>query len=119
MGKTTLYHPVSLMVIRGGLEYCGVTSGRIRQTHVEPMLNQADYNIEIKKIEWYLTPMTSSQIMERIQGCFAADIVVLRIGFTLHALNRKTTQWIDIRCTANAPFDTTEEAEAESESLED
>jgi len=74
MGKKTLYHPVSLHVIRGAAEYCGWQFGKITQVNSEPDRGRARYRAEIVKI-----PPESANQSEMIQlndldNCFAADI---------------------------------------------
>jgi hypothetical protein len=115
MGKKTLYHPVSLNNIRGGIESAGISVGRIRQTSVDHLSNSATYNVELLKMSRYHQKLDSSMFMYGIEANFAGDVEVLRYGMTHHADGNKVTRWIDIRTTANAPFDTTEEAEASDE----
>lgn len=74
MGKTTLFHPVSLHVIRGAAEYCGWKFGKIVQTSNNPTDGWARYTAQIE-----ITParVENASPMERLndlRDCFAADI---------------------------------------------
>lgn len=74
MGKTTLYHPVSLLVIRGAAEYCGFKFGKIKQVRAFPDIQRASYNAEIVNFPegWDKKPFDAMQ--KALQNCFMDDI---------------------------------------------
>lgn len=76
MGKTTLYHPVSLHVIRGAAEYCGFKFGRIKQIRALPDIQFARYIAEIVSWPdgWEKQPLSVMQ--KKLQNCFMDDILV-------------------------------------------
>jgi len=76
MGKQTLFHPVSLYVIRGSLDRCGFTPGRVRR------VRQADDQIAHYWIKLLSVPLdcqhkSPRRIMAAVQSCFAEDITVI------------------------------------------
>jgi len=74
MGKTTLYHPVSLHVIRGAAEYCGWQFGKIVQLDSDPKRKTARYRAEIAKIAPEVESSPSMVMLNDLDNCFAADI---------------------------------------------
>jgi len=76
MGKTTLYHPVSLHVIRGAAEYCGFKFDKIHQLNGYPELKTARYNITVVGFPqgWDKQPLDIMQSM--LQECFMDDMRV-------------------------------------------
>jgi hypothetical protein len=88
VGKTTLYHPIPLSVIRGAAEYCGFKFAKIHQLHCFPDTGSARYNVEIVAFPkgWNKQP---HDIMQNVlQSCFMDDIRVRWLR-----LNRKD-QWM-------------------------
>lgn len=88
MGKTTLWHPIPLHVIRGAVEYCGFKFEKVDQLNVFPERGSARYNVTI--VEWPGTwnelPIDVMQTM--LQDCFMDDIRV-------HWLRRnRLDQWM-------------------------
>jgi len=88
MGKTTLYHPISLHVIRGAAEYCGFQFEKVHQLNSFPENHTALYNVTIVKFPkgWNKQPLDIMQSM--LQDCFMDDIRVHWLR-----LNRKD-QWM-------------------------
>lgn len=74
MGKTTLYHPVPLSVIRGAVEYCGWKFGRIVQTSSEPTEGWARYTAQITVIPSRVEGTSPMVMLNDLRDCFAADI---------------------------------------------
>jgi len=76
MGKATLYHPVSLHVIRGAAEYCGFKFETITQINGYPELKVARYNITVVgfPLNWDKQPLDIMQSM--LQECFMDDMRV-------------------------------------------
>jgi len=74
MGKTTLYHPVPLSVIRGAAEYCGWKFGKIVQTSCHPDEGWARYTAAVQLIPERCNKMTIAQTRADLSSCFAADI---------------------------------------------
>jgi hypothetical protein len=89
MGKKTLYHPVSTNVLRGALEYCGVTPGRIQQMSANRQTQSAVYRIYILHLpDGWLT----SGLMEAVsmlQSCFATDVVIVSANFYIDVVDRR------------------------------
>jgi len=79
MGATTLYHPVSLHVLRGAAEYCGWKLGKIKQTRSDFKHCEAVYEIEL--VSWPAQLATyGPQIMQKqLQHCFMDDIQVTNV----------------------------------------
>lgn len=83
MGKKTLYHPVSLHVIRGAAEYCGFQFGKIKQRWAVPETQQASYDLEIARMPGDLaTSGTLLRIHHDLQECFMDDIEVSWVHMT-------------------------------------
>jgi len=76
MGKTTLYHPVSLHVIRGAAEYCGWKFGKIKQISNTLSDGTARYTAEIKAVPQRLTDGDLKLMYFDLRECFAKDIEV-------------------------------------------
>jgi len=79
MGATTLYHPVSLHVIRGAMEYCGWKSGKIQQISSDFASTTARYKLEIADMPKKLSIYGAQIVAKQLQHCFAADITVNRV----------------------------------------
>jgi hypothetical protein len=95
MGKKTLYHPVSLHVIRGAAEYCGFTFGKLQQLHHFSAKESVRYNATILGVPpgWDLQPMDLMQA--QLQECFLDDIRVYwlrlnRLGYWMCHLQVQT-----------------------------
>jgi len=83
MGKKTLYHPVSLHVIRGAAEYGGFQFGTIKQKWNDPEKRTARYDVEIKKMPGDLMKKgTLLRIQYELQNCFMDDIRVHWVHMT-------------------------------------
>jgi len=76
MGKKTLYHPVSLHVLRGAAEYCGWQFGRLQQTKSDPTGLSATYKADIVKFPKHVQGMALSVMRYELQNCFNHDIRV-------------------------------------------
>lgn len=76
MGKKTLYHPVSLHVIRGAAEYCGFQFGKLKQMWSQPEELSARYEVTIQQIPPRFQDKSNSIIQEALQNCFMDDIRV-------------------------------------------
>jgi len=74
MGKTTLYHPVSLHVIRGAAEYCGWKFGKIKQVGAEKGEGWARYTAEIETVPKRLANDGPMAMLNDLRDCFAVDI---------------------------------------------
>ena len=91
MGKTTLYHPLSLHVIRGAAEYCGWKFKHIKQTSSDIDEGWARYTaqIEIMPKEVWRTSLDTMQ--QNLQSCFLDDIRIYYLRKT------RTGKWfVDI-----------------------
>jgi len=82
MGETTLYHPISLHVIRGAAEYCGWKFSKIAQIAVNPALGSALYECIIEQMPARLDTYGPSIIFKQLQHCFMDDIEVVKIWLT-------------------------------------
>jgi len=75
MGKTTLYHPLPLTVIRGAAEYCGFRFGRITQYYADKPNGCAIYNATITQMPGDLEQTGSLlRIHHDLQECFMDDV---------------------------------------------
>lgn len=75
MGKTTLYHPISLHVIRGAAEYCGFAFGKLKQLFSNAEEGRAVYSADIIKMPGNLMKEgTLLRIHHDLQECFMDDI---------------------------------------------
>lgn len=74
MGKTTLFHPVSLLVIRGAADYCGFKFGRIVQTHEDREANYARYTAELKSWPAKWDKSLPVVRLNMLRDCFMNDI---------------------------------------------
>lgn len=83
MGATTRIHPVGLYVIRGGLQYCGFSLGKLKQKAVSSSGYQASYEAEIVLLPPHLESQTDfTIIMGFMNDCFAKDIEVTEVWKT-------------------------------------
>jgi len=76
MGKTTLYHPVSLHVIRGAAEYCGFQFGKLKQLWSDPKKMTARYEATIQQVPALFADQSTMVIQNELQNCFMDDIRV-------------------------------------------
>lgn len=87
MGKVTLYHPISLHVIRGAAEYCGFKFSHIKQLYSEPDRQRARYNAQIVGFPSGWTNQPLPMMQNDLRRCFMDDIEV-------HWLRQnKSDQW--------------------------
>lgn len=80
MGKTTLFHPVSLQTIRGAAIQCGFVLSEIRQIAYSTEENEAFYRaiIVIAPVDFYDLSQENQKSM--LQECFLDDIAVSWVG---------------------------------------
>jgi hypothetical protein len=83
MGKKTLYHPVSVNVIRGQLEFHGITPGRLHQTWASFEKARATYRLQLDEMPKELWGKGVDAIADYVQGCFSSDVTVHRVWITL------------------------------------
>lgn len=81
MGKTTLFHPVSLNVIRGAAEYGGFRLGKITQMGFDPQTGTARYRTELVHIPSSLRDASNKSLADAFQSLFAADLTVTEVWF--------------------------------------
>ena len=105
MGKKTLYHPVSVNVLRGALEFCGIVPGRLVQLSSNFERAEACYRFEIVKLPKNLWGHNAAQLTEAVNGCFAADVQVESISINYSRIVKRSVTWIWIRCHAALPFE--------------
>jgi len=74
MGATTLYHPISLHVIRGAAEYCGFQFGKLKQLWNDPDLQIARYEATIQQVPATWVNESTMIIQDVLQNCFMDDI---------------------------------------------
>lgn len=74
MGATTLFHPVSLHVIRGAVEYCGWKFGKIVQTGLDNAEQVARYRVEIERIPPESQNQPEMIMLNDLDNCFSTDI---------------------------------------------
>lgn len=82
MGKKTLYHPVSLNVLRGAAEYGGFALGKFRQTKFDETTNVATYDAVITKIPTRLEQSNFKILAAHMNGLYASDVEVLQVWIT-------------------------------------
>jgi len=82
MGKTTLYHPVSLHVIRGAAEYCGFQFGKLKQLWSDPEKMTARYEATIQRVPAAWVNESPMIIQNELQNCFMDDIRVHWVHYT-------------------------------------
>lgn len=79
MPKRTLYHPVSIYVIRGSFEDGGFNVGRLRQVYGSKDLGKAGYIAELKSCPKSFLSLSPRVQINTINNCFASDIEVTSI----------------------------------------
>jgi len=94
MGKTSGYHPVSLHVIRGAAEFCGWKLGKIKRLTETPMLQSAEYRIEIEHQPRGAEGWPPKFYQRQLQHCFSDDIVVTQVELSTH---RKAYAYLRVR----------------------
>lgn len=76
MGKTTLYHPISLNVLRGSAEQGGWRFGKMRQVKNDPFTQEAYYMIEITKIPSDLKDKSDIWLRSVLETCYMQDVQI-------------------------------------------
>lgn len=84
MGATTLYHPISLHVIRGAAEYCGWKFGKIKQVTADKAKRLAIYHCTIERMPRAAAGWPIEIIRRQLQHCFMDDITVKKVWVTNH-----------------------------------
>lgn len=79
MGKITRYHPISLHVVRGAVEYCGFKFGALKQSASDPTGLTATYVAEVTKLRSDCKDRSLAYVKSELQQCFNADIKVLEL----------------------------------------
>lgn len=74
MGKTTLFHPVPLSVIRGAAEYSGWKFGRIERVSHDFEGGWARYTAQIEVMPQRVENVLPVVRLNDLRDCFAADI---------------------------------------------
>lgn len=82
MGKITLYHPVSLHVLRGALMYGGFTVGKFIQHNSNRDLQYATYEVEIKTWPDKIAQVSPELLKVHLNNCFASDVNFLQVWVT-------------------------------------
>ena len=83
MGKTTLYHPVSLLVIRGAAAFGGYRLGKLRQLAVDTQHGYAIYTTPLLHVPLDIVDLSLEQIANHFQSLFASDVEVLELSHSL------------------------------------
>jgi len=81
MGKYTLFHPVSLNILRGAAEWHGFKLTRINQTILKADRSGARYRVELE-VPTILLKDSVSSIKDCLQSCFMSDVSVLGLWHT-------------------------------------
>lgn len=79
MGKQTLYHPVSLAIIRGAAEYGGFKLGKMRQTWFDKDRGEASYTTTLESIPQDCQDAPLHAIRKALSGLFASDVDVISV----------------------------------------
>ena len=79
MGAKTGYHPVSLHVIRGAMEYMGFKAGKIKKIAEFPESEKAVYSMWIEKSPNGSDTWPLKTWRKQLQHCFMDDIRVTTI----------------------------------------
>jgi len=98
MGKRTLYHPVSLHVLRGALEYCGIKLGRLVQIGASLEEEKAYYRATIINMPDALRSYPTWDIAKELQECFAQDVTVLSVTSEYHVKRKNHTLTATLLC---------------------
>lgn len=81
MGATTLYHPVSLYVLRGSAEMSGFWVGKITQTNVNRTKQTATYRMAIKELPRQLWGKDPETVCHALNQAYSDDINVIRVNY--------------------------------------
>lgn len=92
MGKKTLYHPVSLYVIRGAFDQHGYVLGRIKQTFCSVERGTASYRIEITSWQGDKNIWSIGKWMRKIAEFLPAEC---RISNMMLGINKHPVIWLD------------------------
>lgn len=79
MGKTTLYHPVSLHVIRGAAQWMGWEFGKIEQLSAEPESHRAVYRAEITAFPVDPDQTSLAELTRLLKQAFMRDILPISV----------------------------------------
>jgi len=80
MGKTTLYHPVSLQVIRGAAAYQGFSFRKIKQIKADPATGKALYVADLNGFPLHLSTAPTWRVWADLAECFVDDVHIVRMG---------------------------------------
>jgi hypothetical protein len=80
MPVATLYHPISLYVIRGSMIHNGWKPGRISQMHSNSDRGTAYYRLTINVVPKALSQKSGTVLKEALQKCFMDDIYVVDLS---------------------------------------
>lgn len=95
MGATTLYHPISLHVIRGAAEYHGWRFGKVQHTGAVPERGEATYRVEIIKRPEDLASANVKKLHKALQDCYTDDVRVSDLTQTFGGKLTATLQvWV-------------------------
>lgn len=84
MGKTYLYHPISLMTIRGAAAQNGFELGRITQTGLDPKAGEARYRAVVKSWPKGWEKKSQAVMKAWFNNCFSLDIWCDWAGMNSH-----------------------------------
>jgi hypothetical protein len=79
MGRATLYHPVSLTVIRAAAIRCGWRFGKIIQEYASEETFTAHYNAEIDLQRKGFVLFEKQVLIHQINECFAGDVEIVDV----------------------------------------
>lgn len=82
MGKTTLYHPISLHVIRGAAEFCGWRFGTVKQLRSDETKQTATYIAQIEDSPFILSQVSPEAATKALNSAFMDDIRVSHLRKT-------------------------------------
>lgn len=115
MGKKTLYHPVSVNVLRGALEFCGITPGRLRQLDSDRETGTATYEMRIEKMPASMARKSTRECAQAIQSCFASDVEVKAYGSEFFAEFDDQKIWVVFTTSCTPNDDVAEDAHPDAE----
>jgi hypothetical protein len=81
MGKTTLYHPVSLPVIRGAAAYRHFKLGKISQLKSNYELSSASYSVPIVELPYTLPDAPPNVIKAHLDAAMPAEVTVTDVRY--------------------------------------
>ena len=82
MGKSTLYHPVSLTTLRGAAEFGGWKLGKFRQVKVDRESNHAIYEVQIIKHPASLDDYSFASWRSVLSSLYSLDVTCALIWIT-------------------------------------